>query len=86
MNTVYRVATSITDGIFVIVINIIDVIYFVNVAKVVDVVDVVNVIEIVDVINGHPKCHFRYPQKCPKWVILDVFGYFGGTENGTSVA
>ena len=25
---------------------------------------------------GHPKCHFRYPPKSPKWVILGVFGYF----------
>ena len=35
---------------------------------------------------GHPKCHFWYPPKRPKWVILGVFGYFGGTENGTSGA
>ena len=35
---------------------------------------------------GHPKCHFWYPPKRQKWVILGVFGYFGGTENGTSGA
>ena len=35
---------------------------------------------------GHPKCHFRYPPKRPKWVILGFFGYFGGIENGTSGA
>ena len=33
-----------------------------------------------------PKCHFRYPPKRRKWVILGVFGYFGGTKNGTSGA
>ena len=27
----------------------------------------------------HPKCHFWYPRKRPKWVILGVFGYSGGT-------
>merc|ERR1712012_1526496 len=32
------------------------------------------------------KQHFWYPPKHPKWVILGVFGYFGGTENGTSGA
>ena len=35
---------------------------------------------------GHPKCHFRYLPLRQKWVILGVFGYFGGTENGTWVA
>ena len=25
--------------------------------------------------------HFWYPPKCPKCVILGVFGHFGGTEN-----
>ena len=33
-----------------------------------------------------PPYHFWYPPKRPKWVILGVFGDFGGTENGTSGA
>ena len=35
---------------------------------------------------GHPKCHFWYPPKRPKWVILGALGFLGGTENCTSGA
>ena len=33
-----------------------------------------------------PEVPFSVPPKRWKWVILGVFGYFGGTENGTSGA
>ena len=35
---------------------------------------------------GHPNCHFWYSPKRPKWAILAIFGYFGGTKIGTLVA
>ena len=30
--------------------------------------------------HHHKKYQFWYPPKCPKWVILAVFGHFGGTD------